>query len=256
MDNCMNINGNIVNFEFWEIFVSRDLHLSHRTHLSSPITTHHPIMTSVRKRKMNRSLVKKSTRRLKDKHRDINIQSNAYIAAHWDKKLTMAQNYKKLGLRVKIGVAAGGTEQPLETWREQKERLEAEKQEMILPEHVEQTEDPSKIPLGEARIIRDDEGKVVKVIHGTMSKEQQKATKEDLEVIKHLIELGAMHAANKKDRHMSPREMEFLEVLDKKHGDDYEAMKWDMKLNPMQQLAGDLRKRIALWKKLREADKE
>ena len=40
--------------------------------------------------------------------------------------------------------------------------------------------------------------------------------------------------------------------LIEKHGENYAAMTRDRKLNPMQQTAGDLRRRINKWKKTQE----
>ena len=52
----------------------------------------------------------------------------------------------------------------------------------------------------------------------------------------------------KKPRHMSKQEQEWVERLVGIHGDDIGAMVRDMKLNPMQQSAGDLKRRIRKWK--------
>ncbi|KAK6457241.1 ribosome biogenesis protein Nop16 [Scheffersomyces xylosifermentans] len=208
-------------------------------------------MTSVRKRKMNRSSVKKNTRRVKDKQRDINIHSNPIIAANWDKSLTLSQNYKRLGLRSKLGTRAGGEERKVESLTEIRARR-AKDSEKVTPADIEQTEDPSEIPEGEARLIRDPEtNEVVKVIYGT--KKVVKNTESDVEntsVIKQLEEYAHKHAQIKKDRTPSERENDWLKSLYEKYGDDYEKMKWDKKLNLQQQSAGDLRRRITKWKKL------
>jgi nucleolar protein 16 len=45
-------------------------------------------------------------------------------------------------------------------------------------------------------------------------------------------------------RHQSEREREWLEHLVKRHGEDVGAMVRDRKLNPMQQTAADIRKRL------------
>ena len=52
----------------------------------------------------------------------------------------------------------------------------------------------------------------------------------------------------KKPRHQSTREGEWISRLVERYGDDYEAMARDMKLNPMQQTEGDLRRRIRKWR--------
>ncbi|KAG7661641.1 NOP16 [[Candida] subhashii] len=210
-------------------------------------------MTSVRKRKMARSSVRKNTRRVKDKQRNINIHSNPIIAANWDKSLTLQQNYKRLGLRAKLGSLAGGVEKKVESLTEIKARRENEDNNKIPSvSDIEQTDDPAKIPEGEARIIRDPEtNEVIKVIHGTMKviRKDQDAEVENTSVIKQLEEYAQKNSQIKKERHLSQRESDWLKSLYEKYGDDYEKMKWDKKLNIYQQTAGDLKRRIQKWKK-------
>lgn len=209
-------------------------------------------MTSVRKRKMARSSVGKTTRRLKDKQRKINIHSNPIIAANWDYSLTLQQNYKKLGLRAKLGSMAGGQEQKVETLTDFRKRKEEEdKNKHITPTDIENTDDPSKIPEGEARLIRDPEtNEVIKVVHGTMKVEApKKEKKENSQVVNELEKLAQQNASHKRERTLSERESDWAKSLYEKYGDDYEKMKWDKKLNIYQQTAGEIRKRITKWKK-------
>jgi len=210
-------------------------------------------MTSVRKRKMNRSSIRKSSRRVKDKQRNINIHSNPIIAANWDKSLTLQQNYKRLGLRAKLGTSAGGQERKVETLTEIRiKRANNADDERISVEEIGNTDDPSKIPEGEARIIRNEEtNEVIKVIYGTkkVSREDTTVEPQETTVIQQLEEYAQKHAQIKKERTASEREGDWLKSLYEKYGEDYDKMKWDKKLNVFQQSAGDLRRRITKWKK-------
>ena len=201
---------------------------------------------------MNRSSIKKATRRLKDRQRNINIHSNPIIAANWDKSLTLQQNYKRLGLRAKLGSMAGGQEQKVETLTEIRAKREKSASK-VKPSDIEQTEDPAQIPEGEARLIRDeDTNEVVRVIYGTMkvSKDSEASEVENTLVIKQLEEYAQKNSQLKRERTASDRENEWLKSLYEKHGDDYDKMKWDKKLNVQQQSAGELRRRITKWKKV------
>lgn len=63
------------------------------------------------------------------------------------------------------------------------------------------------------------------------------------------LEEMARNAPAPVPRTQSEREQDWLADLVEKHGEDYEAMKWDKKLNVYQQSAGDLKRRIMKWKK-------
>lgn len=151
---------------------------------------------------MARSSVKKNTRRTKDKQRNINVYSNPIIAKNWDKSLTLQQNYKRLGLRAKLGHMAGGVEKKVESLTElRNKKKNKDKDDIVTIDKIEHTDDPSKIPEGEARIIRDPEtNEVLKVIYGTMKAEDEESDEDkvDNSVIKQLEEYAEQHSKVKK----------------------------------------------------------
>lgn len=57
----------------------------------------------------------------------------------------------------------------------------------------------------------------------------------------------ASRGERKNTRKQSAREVAWVEALVKKYGDDYDRMVWDKELNPMQQSAGDLKRRVKRW---------
>lgn len=205
-------------------------------------------MASVRKRKMARSSVKKVTRRTKEARRKVRVSGSAIVAENWDPKLTFEQNYKRLGLRSRLGVYAGGVEKKVETLTEIRQRRDEEEQQKVDIAAIENTEDPAQIPEGEARLIRDPEtNEVIKVIHGTMKVGSTFEKKPKSVVIQKLEEEALKNAAIIKGRDLSEREVALCEALYKKYGEDYEKMKWDRRLNPMQHSPGVLKAKMSKW---------
>lgn len=116
----------------------------------------------------------------------------------------------------------------------------------------------NKLGVQEARIERDDDGNVVRVVYGRLehdsSDEEEFAGFEDTEedkteVVKELERLASLPVVSK-PRVQSEREQYWIEELYNKHGDDYDAMMWDKKLNLYQQSAGDIKRRVKKWKKV------
>ncbi len=62
------------------------------------------------------------------------------------------------------------------------------------------------------------------------------------------LEDAAMNGVRKAPRTQSQREQEWVERLVGKYGEDYERMARDRKINPMQQTAADIRKRVKKWR--------
>src|SRR4051794_16783581 len=61
-----------------------------------------------RKNRSSRPTVRQPNRRKKA----LNPSGNQLIAQNWDKKATLSQNYRRLGLVAKLGHATGGTGEP------------------------------------------------------------------------------------------------------------------------------------------------
>ncbi|KAG1250034.1 hypothetical protein G6F68_013020 [Rhizopus microsporus] len=119
-------------------------------------------MATPRQKRARRS-TNKNTRRVADRHRKrVTITGNAIIKANWDKKLTLRQNYAKLGLLTSLNGQTGGSEKKMS------EESVAEQEPIDLKELTEEEIEKLKKTLGpgEGIIQRDDEGNVVRVIVG------------------------------------------------------------------------------------------
>lgn len=234
-------------------------------------------MVSVRRRKMNRSSVSKTTRRVKDKQRKVNIKSNPIIAANWDYSLTLAQNYKRLGLRAKLQTPAGGQEADLSKVIKKQPLIknsvfdddddsdsDSDNDQDVNDKKENESENdddsefnPENIPEGEARIQRDKDGSVLRVIHGKKKnfdidedinsiKGKLQNEEETTDVVKQLEQFANRPIA-KVARNQSEREEEWISRLYKKHGTNYKKMFYDTKLNIYQQSENDIRRRVEKW---------
>lgn len=208
-------------------------------------------MASVRKRKMARSSVRKNTKRVKDKQRNVKMTAHPVMQQHWDNKLTLKQNYKKLGLTVRLGKPAGGEEAKIKDLTQyRKEKAAKEAAEKVDPSVVANETDPAKIPEGEARLIRDPEtNEVVQVIYGTKKPDEVSDDDEPkVSIIDELQKYNQAHAKPQRVKTLSAREEAWISKLHAKYGDDYEKMLWDAKLNPLFMSSGQLKRKITLWK--------
>ncbi|KAK0664013.1 ribosome biogenesis protein Nop16 [Cercophora samala] len=211
-----------------------------------------------RKARSSRSKVKMPARRKKA----LNPLGNSIIAQNWDKKQTLSQNYTRFGLVAKLGKTTGGTAP------NDKSKLRTDVQD---PLAVQSYSNSGSLRVREVKVERDpDTGKILRILKDTNplndplnefeSGDEESAgnknkkeyeewgglageTYEKSEVLK-ALEREANREVVAKPRHQSDREREWLERLVQKHGEDVGAMARDMKLNPMQQTPGDLKRRL------------
>lgn len=187
-----------------------------------------------------------------------------------DRKQTLTQNYRRLGLVHRLNAPAGGSEKRRDGAPEAPEdSLHINSSAMA----------STKKGLGETKVERDPEtGKILRVVRDDDSFEFagkklrrnnplddplddlsdneegsgpiEKQEKPPASAIVQQLEQQADKEGQveKKPRHQSRREDEWITRLIEKYGDDLTAMARDRKLNPMQQTEGDLRRRIRKWK--------
>lgn len=216
---------------------------------------------------MNRSGVSKNTRKNNNKDK-FNPKSNPIIAKHWDPELTAKQNYKKLGLTFKLSAPSGGEEKKIKVAEihhgNMEESLFEEDDEEENGNNDNDSEegdpyDPANILEGTAKLVKDENGKVLKIIYGTKKISQSNSNdnsnegnaqvrddedkNEAKEVIAELEELANI-PKKKEVRKMNEVEIVRYRKLIDKYGEDYEKMKWDKKLNPFQLSPGQLKKQI------------
>ncbi|CZR59185.1 related to chicken microfibril-associated protein [Phialocephala subalpina] len=217
---------------------------------------------------MGRELQKKKKRssipkiKLKPKSKKVNPLGNAIIAANWNQKETLTQNYKRLGLTSRLNSATGGTEK-LKAGTESKTSTSSK---LAITNAI-----PKTIAPTEARVERDETGKIIRVIHSksrpnplndplnSESEDEEMADDgeefegfdgektEENEIVKQLEEQASMGALPT-ERKQSDREKEWIERLVAKYGEDYGKMARDMRLNPMQQTPADIKRRVGKWK--------
>ncbi|KAL2136913.1 hypothetical protein VTI74DRAFT_74 [Chaetomium olivicolor] len=210
-----------------------------------------------RKRRSSRAKITMPNRRKKA----LNPMGNGIIAKNWNKKETLSQNYTRFGLVAKLGKSTGGTAPT------NKSTLSASSHDPLAV----QSGDQGLLQVREVKVERDSQGRITRVLRDTnplndplneldSDSETQQQKKKELEkyqdewsgirddpakpeVLREL-EREASRPVEKTVRHQSERELEWLQRLVARHGDDTAAMARDMKLNPMQQTAADIRRRL------------
>ncbi|KAH6686350.1 Nop16-like protein [Plectosphaerella plurivora] len=214
-----------------------------------------------KKRRSSRSTIRQANKLKKP----LNPRGNTIIAQNWDKNETLTQNYRRIGLTSRLKTPSGGIEKFVHP------TSKPVKQTRLDPLGIKSIE---RAVVTSARVERDANGKIIKIHMPETSGRRERANplndplrqfdsdsegeeddeeewggveenEEDKPEVLRLLEEEAARPELKKPRHQSEQEMEWLEKLVKRHGDNYEAMAWDRKLNPMQQTAGDIRRRMA-----------
>ncbi|KAK4155954.1 ribosome biogenesis protein Nop16 [Chaetomidium leptoderma] len=214
-----------------------------------------------RKRRSSRAKVTMPNRHKKA----LNPLGNSIIAQNWNKKETLSQNYTRFGIVAKLGKTTGGTAPS------NKSTLNTATDPLAA-----QSGDQGLLLVREVKVERDAAGRITRVLRDanplhdrlndldddTEEQQQQQREQEQQkrydewsgireddggegrpEVLR-ALEREASRPTEKTVRHQSGREVEWLRRLVARHGDDAAAMARDGKLNPMQQTAADIRRRL------------
>ncbi|KAH9484157.1 Nucleolar protein 16 [Psilocybe cubensis] len=198
----------------------------------------------------------------------------------WDKTKTVRQNYAQLGLVVTLDpLASGGIEKPL--GRESASMDTTHDYEPVASTSTAPTSQPN-VPVGFGRIKRDADGTILGFELNESVQEEATPKTRDLEeelesrmdqdvrqkwsthfssqigqrdenLIKSLEEISgratgtttlSIPISGAGHRHASSGELKYLQPLIAKYGDKVESMANDLKLNPEQRTAGQLRRAL------------
>ncbi|KAI0119971.1 ribosome biogenesis protein Nop16 [Nemania sp. FL0031] len=203
-----------------------------------------------------------------------NPLGNSIIARNWNKKETTTQNYRRLGLVSRLRAPTGGVEPKLRAGAASSSSKSTTTPSAAGSKNPFAIHGVQGTVAAEVQVERDANGKITRVISAEKRKrpnplndalaeldtdsELESNGDEDAEEwggfegeqneIVRQLEGEANRPVEKKPRAASTREVEWLEILVERHGDDFKAMARDGKLNPRQQTAADIAKRIRKWK--------
>ena len=178
----------------------------------------------------------------------------------------MTQNYNRLGLSARLNAPTGGSENASRKIEEVENAPSASDS-----LYMTKSRKTSKLIPSETKVERDPEtGRIVRVIQADCQKQKRptplndplaelsedddegEPTRQSHGIV---AELHAQVAAEadvlertRRPRQQSKQEIEWIQKLVDKHGDNVTAMARDMKLNPMQQSQGDLKRRLQVWR--------
>ncbi|GAW12559.1 hypothetical protein ANO14919_019290 [Xylariales sp. No.14919] len=213
-----------------------------------------------RKRRSSRPATRQPS---SNKSKLTNPLGNSIVARNWNKKETTTQNYRRLGLVSRLRAPTGGVEPKLRSTA-----ISSSK-----PKDPFAIHEAKEAAAAEVQVERDEDGKIIRVVSTERKRpnplndplveldtdsEAESADadaeewggfegEEQNEIVRQL-ENEANRPIEKKPRTVSTREAEWLQSLVDRHGDDTAAMARDRKLNPMQQTAADISRRIRKWK--------
>ncbi|KAL7409194.1 ribosome biogenesis protein Nop16 [Mrakia frigida] len=186
----------------------------------------------------------------------VTVRGPKALVDNWDRKKTVLQNYKTLGLLSSLAPHLhGGIEKdiyPISSPLNPNNPLH--------PNNLVAPVDPNYIPKGFGRLVRDADGKVIDVIMSNEDDEEDEAEgsastkdvkgkgreveeKEDTEVVK-ALKLLASSAPPPLKRHTTSAELNFLRSLHAAHGTDLSKMTRDIKLNRLQKTRGEIERSL------------
>ncbi|KAK3945105.1 ribosome biogenesis protein Nop16 [Diplogelasinospora grovesii] len=212
-----------------------------------------------RKRRSSRPTIRQPIRRKKQ----LNPAGNGIIAQNWNKKETLSQNYSRFGIVARLGNVSGGVAKNVTNPNATVNTAKPPVNPLAI-----KSADHGHLKVEEVKVERDANGKIVRVLRrdnplndplakfdepsDVESEGSQHSESEDEEMEEEVerpavlreLEAAAAVPVVSHARHQSQRETEWLQRLVAKYGGDLGAMARDRKLNPMQQTAGDLKRRL------------
>ncbi|KAF2182062.1 hypothetical protein K469DRAFT_587494 [Zopfia rhizophila CBS 207.26] len=224
-------------------------------------------------KKKNKSSIPKRRHKPKSKKK---ILANPIIAANWNQKDTLSQNYRRLGLTARLNHATGGIDKSIQLLGLNDPN--SSRADVSADSTANKLNIPSKAPetvqTELVEVERDPEtGAILRVLNDPTSTKPENPLNDPLNELEgsdgeewngfamvpaeesqnpvvRQLEEKARSGVRKAPRKQSQREEEWIEGLVEKYGDDYGRMAWDRKLNPMQQSEGDIRRRVRKWKQM------
>lgn len=199
-----------------------------------------------RKKQKNPGL--KTTRRRAEKKKNKKFTGHPLLRDKWDKKLTVSENYRKLGLVSRLNGISGGTAKDIVSMGNDKTKEDSSSDRFR--EGMTKEELRKAIPEGYGIIERDDDGNIINVIMADTnavdpldSDYEPEKTEAKAEGAR-LLEEYATTVDDSMKRWMSVGERQILQDMIDAHGSDYNAMFWDKKLNRQQLTKRQIQKKI------------